>query len=287
MPTLESRIDELYKGSLGEFVAARTALAKTLTGDEARRVKSLSKPTVVPWAVNQVYWHARDVYSRVLKAGEKLRDAQLTALKGKASDVRGATTAHRQAVADAVKTASRLATGAGARPDPEPLARMFEAVSLQQTPPEPHGRFTKPLQPQGFEALAGVAIKAVPPSIREPEPKAPPHAPASERERAKPTAEEAREIRRREHEAAMAARQHEAALKLAETKLSHARDAEAKARADWQRATRELKQAERRVAARRCALSFSQCYSSETAVNSASIEILISSPTTNPPVSRA
>jgi len=244
--SLDSRIDDLYKLPPDEFVSARTALAKSLTGDEAKRVKALVKPTIVPWSVNQVYWHARDVYSRVLKAGEKLRDAQLTALKGKASDVRGATTAHRQAVADAVKTASRLATDAGARPDPEPLARMFEAVSLQQTPPEPHGRFTKPLQPQGFEALAGVAIKAVPPSMREPATKVPPHAP--ERERSKPTAEEAREIRRREHEAAVAARQHEAALKLAETKLLHARDAEAKARADWERATKELDQAERALA---------------------------------------
>jgi hypothetical protein len=243
--SLDARIDGLYKLPPDEFVSARTALAKSLTGEEARRVKALVKPTIVPWSVNQVYWHARDVYSRLLKAGEKLRDAQLTALKGKASDVRGATTAHRQAVADAVKTASQLATDAGARPDPEPLARMFEAVSLQKTPPEPHGRFTKPLQPQGFEALAGVAITAVPLSLREPASKAPPHAPASEPQRSKPTAEEAREIRRREHEAAVAARQHEAAVTLAETKLSRARDAEAKARADWERATKELDQAER------------------------------------------
>jgi hypothetical protein len=246
--SLDSRIDDLYKLPPDEFVSARTALAKSLTGEDAKRVKALVKPTIVPWSVNQVYWHSRDVYSRLLKAGEKLRDAQLTALKGKASDVRGATTAHRHAVADAVKTASQLAADAGARPDPEPLARMFEAVSLQKTPPEPHGRFTKPLQPQGFEALAGVAIQAVPPSLREPAAKEPPHAPTSDRDRSKPTAEEAREIRRREHEAALAARQHEAALKLAETKLSHARDAEAKARADWERATKELDQAERALA---------------------------------------
>jgi hypothetical protein len=243
--SLDARIDDLYKLPPDEFVSARTALAKSLTGEESKRVKALVKPTIVPWSVNQVYWHARDVYSRLLKAGEKLRDAQLTALKGKASDLRGAATAHRQAVADAVKTASQLATSAGARPDPEPLARMFEAVSLQKAPPEPHGRFTKPLQPQGFEALAGVAIKAVPPSIREPAAKAPLHVRASHRDRSKPTSEEASEIRRREHEAAVAARQHEAALKLAETKLSRARDAEAKARADWERATKELDQAER------------------------------------------
>jgi hypothetical protein len=244
--TLDARIDDLYKLPLDEFVSARTALAKSLTGEESKRVKALAKPTIVPWIVNQVFWHARDVYTRVLKAGEKLRDAQLTALKGRASDVRGATTAHRQALADAVKAASRLATDAGARPDPEPLARMFEALSLQKTPPEPHGRFTKTLQPQGFEALAGVAIKAVPPSIRELAESAPPKAVPPQPP--KPTAAEARERRRREQEAALAARQHAAALKAAEAKLSHAKIAETKSRFDWERAKKALDEAERVVA---------------------------------------
>jgi hypothetical protein len=243
---IDSRIDDLYRLPPDEFVAARTALAKTLTGDDAKRVKALQKPTVVPWSVNQVYWHARDVYDRVLKAGEKLRDAQLTALKGRASDVRGATTAHREAVAAAVKAASRLATDAGARPDPEPLARMFEALSLQKTTSEQHGRFTKPLQPQGFEALAGIAIKAIPPSIREPAAKE--KTPAPKSQGSTPSAEEAREIRRREHEAAVAARQHEAALKTAETRLSHARADEAKSRAEWDRAKKALDEAEKTVA---------------------------------------
>ena len=243
MPTLDSRIDELYKTPLDEFVPARTALAKSLSGDEAKRIKSLAKPTVVPWSVNQVYWHEKDVYTRVLKTGEKLREAQLTALKGRASDVRGATTAHRQAVADAVKAAARLAGNAGAKPDAEQLARMFEAVSLQPTPPEPHGRFIKPLQPQGFEALAGVAIKAVPPSIREPAAKTAPQIALTKE--AKPSAEEAREIRRREHEAAVAKRQHEMALKAAETKLTHAVADEARARAEWDRAKKALADAER------------------------------------------
>ena len=243
-----SRIDDLYKLPPDEFVSARTALAKSLTGEEAKRVKALVKPTIVPWSVNQVYWHARDIYTRLLKAGEKLRDAQLTALKGKTVDVRGATTAHRQAVVEAVKSASQLAKGTGASPDPESLARMFEAVSLQKAPPEPHGKFTKPLQPQGFEALAGVAIAAVPPSMRKPAPPPTANTSTSERAPSKPAAEEARELRRREQEAALAARQHEAALKLAETKLSNARAAEAKSRADWERAKRELDQAERAVA---------------------------------------
>ena len=244
--SLDSRIDDLYQLPPDEFVSARTALAKSLTGDEARTVKALIKPTVVPWSVNQLYWRGRDVYTRLLKAGEKLRDAQLAALKGRSSDVRGATNAHRQAVAEAVKAASALATAAGVHPDPDALARTFEALSLQKTPPEAHGRFTKPLQPQGFEALAGVAIKPITPSLREPpesEPPRPHTAPSH-----KPTAAELREIRKREQEAEEAARKHAAAIKAAETKLSHAKTAEAKARADWERSKTELDEAERALA---------------------------------------
>lgn len=242
--SLQSRIDDLYKLAPDEFVAARNALAKSLTGDEAKAVKALTKPTVVPWTVNQLYWHDHDVYARLLKAGEKLRDAQLTALKGKSTDVRSATNTHRQAVAEAVKVASELATAAGVHPDADALARMFEALSVQKTPPEPHGRFTKPLQPQGFEALAGIDIKAIPRSLREPPAKEASHATPSD----KPTAAELREIRKREQEAEEAARKHAAAVKAAETRRSHAKTAEAKARADWERSRTELDEAERALA---------------------------------------
>jgi hypothetical protein len=58
-PALESSIDNLYRAALSEFVGARAALAKTLSGADAQRVKKLPKPTVVPWAVNQLYWRDR------------------------------------------------------------------------------------------------------------------------------------------------------------------------------------------------------------------------------------
>lgn len=244
--SLDSRIDDLYQLPLDEFISARTALAKSLATGEAKGVKALAKPTVVPWTVNQLYWRGRDVYSRLLKAGEKLRDVQLAALKGRSSDVRGATNAHRQAVAEAVKAASELAATAGVHPDPDALARTFEALSLQKTPPEPHGRFTKPLQPQGFEALAGVDIKSIPRSLQEPGQKEAPRAHGAPSH--KPTAAELREIRKREYEAEEEARKQAAALKAAETKLSHAKTAEAKARADWDQAKTALDDAERALA---------------------------------------
>ena len=83
MSALDAKIDDLYRQPLGEFTGARNALAKTLTGDEAKRVKALAKPTVVPWAVNQVYWRARAAYDRLMKSGERLRKAQIAALEGR------------------------------------------------------------------------------------------------------------------------------------------------------------------------------------------------------------
>ena len=115
---------------LSEFTAARNALAKTLSGDEAKRVRALAKPTVVPWAVNQVYWHARAAYDRLMKSGERLRKAQIAALEGRSADVRAASEAHRHAIAEAVAEAERLAASAGSKPGADALARTFEALSL-------------------------------------------------------------------------------------------------------------------------------------------------------------
>lgn len=107
MASLEAAIDDLYKRPLGEFIAGRSALAKTLAGDQRTRVARLEKPTVVPWAINQVYWRDRPVFDRVLHTGAALRQAQTTALAGGRADVRRAGDALRQALAAAVDRATR------------------------------------------------------------------------------------------------------------------------------------------------------------------------------------
>jgi hypothetical protein len=163
---LDSKIDDLYRGLLDAFVGARTALAKTLTAADAQRVRKLPKPTVVPWAVNQVYWHARGVFDRLTKSGERVREAQIAALEGRKADVRAATDAHRRALADAVREAERLAGASGVHPDKDGLMRTFEGLSLATTPQETPGRLTRPLQPSGFEALAGITVKAQPTEVR-------------------------------------------------------------------------------------------------------------------------
>jgi hypothetical protein len=249
---LESDIDRLYQLPLSEFTAARNALAKTLKGEDATRVKTLAKPTVVPWAVNQLYWRDRKTFDHLLKAGSALRDAQIAALGGRRADVRRATEAHRGALADAVRSATALATAGGTSPQADQLARMLEAVSLAATPADGAGRFTELIQPSGFEALAGLSINAgggsaAPPAkapaglaVARPEGRASGGGTSGPNNR-KAEAERKREEARRAKEAAEHRRAVEAAIKKAEHELSVAESALA-------RAGREVEQAEEALA---------------------------------------
>jgi hypothetical protein len=251
---VESTIDDLYQVPLDEFTTARNALAKTLTGADAQRVKKLAKPTVVPWAVNQVYWKSRGTYDRLVKSGERLREAQIGALEGRRSDVRAATDAHRKAMGAAVKEAERLAAAGGSRPAPDALMRTFEALSLMREPPDPPGRLTEALQPAGFEALAGVPVQHLPPSgtaaaqgrdaAREADgssaagvqQKAHVHAePGGHADARTRRAREREEREARQRELA-AAKEHDAAVKKAEAALAHAQGAETMAREALERA---------------------------------------------------
>ena len=268
MSALDSSIDDLYQQPLNAFTQARNTLAKSLSGAEAKRVRALAKPTFVAWAVNQVYWRARGAYDRLMKSGERLRSAQIAALEGRTADVRAASEAHRRAIADAVREAERLAATAGSKPSPDALARSFEALSLATGSPEPPGRLTQPLQPAGFEALAGVkpiadfriqadrdGRTARPEPHRNERPatkggrsqrggSAPVGVRGSDTKRER---EEAR-LRAAEAKRADLARQkRDAAVKAAEAELARAEAAEQRARATWERAHDELLAARRSV----------------------------------------
>lgn len=248
MVSLESDVDQLYQLPLSEFTAARNALAKTLKGDAAARVKALAKPPVVPWAINQLYWRERKTFDRLLKAGGALREAQIAALGGRHTDVRRATEAHRAALADAVRSATALATDAGASPHADQLARMLEAVSLSPAPAEGAGRFAELIQPSGFEALAGLSIngaqggaaKTAERRIEAVNPAAAGPAKPAHSDR-KAEAERRREEAQRAKEAAAQRRALESAIKKAEHELSVAESALA-------RAGREVEQAEEALA---------------------------------------
>jgi hypothetical protein len=281
---IDKQIDDLYRGPLSEFTAARNALVKTLRGADASRVRKLAKPTVVAWAVNQVYWNARALFERLMKTGDQLRKTQIAALHGKSGDLRGASDAHRRAIGDAVQEAERLAKQSGSQPGADALMRTFEALSLAPEPAEPYGRLTQPLQPAGFEALTGVT-----PALRlartdrdgdqdetrgrsGPDNAAHDDSPESERGakargREEPShrgvrlqpdrsakqrkLEAAAEAKQRAQEAqarAAAAKKHQAEIKKAQAAVAHAKAAEDAAREKFEHAQQERRAAEQRLA---------------------------------------
>jgi hypothetical protein len=249
---LDARIDDLYRLPPGEFTAARNALAKSLEGAEAKRVKALAKPTVVPWAVNQVYWRARATYDRLMKSGEKLRAAQIAALEGRSADVRAAGDAHRRAISEAVAEAERLSAASGAKPGTDALARTFESLSLATSAPEAPGRLTEALQPAGFEALLGVNPSEVRSQksevrsgrlevVKSAGVRRTPNAEPRTTPAAKATAKAAERAAAKEAARAAAEKaKHDAAVKEAEQNLERVQAAEQKARETWERAHDDL-----------------------------------------------
>lgn len=238
MSALDAKIDELYQRPPGEFTAARNALAKTLKGDDAKLVKALAKPAAVPWAVNQLYWHARSAYERLMKSGQKLRAAQIAALEGRHGDVRAAGDAHRRAIGEAVAEAERLAATAGVKPGADALARTFESLSLAPSA-QTAGRLTEALQPAGFEALLGVSPSEVRSSTSEVR-RGQPELVTSGGPRTRNDERLAKAAADAAAKAAAEKTKHEAAVKKAEEKLADIESAERDARTAWEKAHDDL-----------------------------------------------
>ena len=163
--TIQDDFDGLFQLPLTEFTAARNALAARLKkagrGDEADRVKALSKPTISAWVVNQLYWKYRDAFNRLTAAGEGLRRAQASQLSGKAADMRGPLAARRESISELSRLAGALLGNAGHNTTPDTLRRVattLEALSTNSSlsgGPQ-LGHLTEDVDPPGFESLAAL-----------------------------------------------------------------------------------------------------------------------------------
>jgi hypothetical protein len=165
LATSDAEIDALFQLPLNEFTAARNALAAKLKkagrADDAARVKGLAKPPVSAWAVNQLYWKHRDRFERLLSAGDRLRSAQASQLRGKGGELREPLEARRVALSELSQHAAALLREAGHSPSPDLMRRItttLEALatygSREATPAA--GRLTGDIDPPGFEALASL-----------------------------------------------------------------------------------------------------------------------------------
>jgi hypothetical protein len=155
---LKDDVDELFKLPLVDFIGARNALAAQLKksgqANDANLVKTLAKPSVSAWTVNQLYWHHRAAFDKLLAAGQRLR--------GKVTDVRGALGARHEALLRLADLATSLLSDAGHNPSPDTIRRVtttLEALSALSNGPT-LGRLTQDVDPPGFESLASLSLSA-------------------------------------------------------------------------------------------------------------------------------
>jgi hypothetical protein len=162
-PQIETDVDDLYKLPLAEFTAARNSLAGRLKKagliEEANRVKSLGKPSISAWTVNQLFWKQRDSFEHLMTAGERVGQAHALQLAGKTADTRGALAARRDALTNLARLAESLLRDSGHSPTAETIRRItttIEALSSRSSMEQNHrpGRLSEDVDPPGFESLA-------------------------------------------------------------------------------------------------------------------------------------
>ncbi|HEX5884793.1 MAG TPA: hypothetical protein VFY67_09670 [Pyrinomonadaceae bacterium] len=160
---LKDEVDGLFKLPLAEFIEARNALAKRLKQngrvDDANLVKTLVKPSVSAWAVNQLYWNHRVAFDRLLAAGQRFHKAQASGLSGKVADLRGSLDARREALLRLSELAETVLSDAGHSPSPDTIRRVtttLEGISAHASVADGPtlGRLSQDVDPPGFDLLA-------------------------------------------------------------------------------------------------------------------------------------
>jgi hypothetical protein len=246
---IDAQLDRLYQLPLDEFTPARNALAKEL---KRPTIKDLEKPNIAAWAVNQLHWKERAAYNQLIRAGERLRAEHRKLLAGQPSDIREVEQGHRDAVRNAVQKIRSLLKDSGHATSDATMTAVQETLEALPTDDQP-GRLTRPLKPAGFEALAGVSLRAG--ARRQPEAKSPAPGPGPlklvksaadqkrQQDEARQREKEERARKERQREAQKALKTAEAAMLRAEEAVKNAEKALGELRAkrdhavsDYQRA---------------------------------------------------
>jgi hypothetical protein len=158
----DDAVSELYQAPHEAFVGERGRLAAELKaqGDKTggARLAKLRRPPLSAWAVNQLWWQAREAFDELFETAERLRTGDLAA-----------SAAHRKALstlagrADSVlETAGHPATEATLRKVTATLSALAASGSFD---PDPPGALTSDRDPPGFGA-AGMAFSSPEPSTK-------------------------------------------------------------------------------------------------------------------------
>jgi hypothetical protein len=169
-PGPPGEVEALYRAPLADFVDVRNALAARLRkageAEASARVKALAKPSAAAWALNQVYWRARDDYGRMIAAGDRLRALQQQMLAGRAADPREAMQERQAAVRTVVERALGFLAEAGQPATDATRQRVTvtaDALATWGSHPQGYvpGYLERELEPPGFDALASLGAPAL------------------------------------------------------------------------------------------------------------------------------
>lgn len=247
----DSPLDALYQAPLDQFIAARKALAASLKRegqlDASAAALKLTKPAPSAWAVNQVYWHDREIWNRLLSASDALRNIQERLLAGHAADSHDAVAKRQQAAHAVVERALAALRDAGnpvTDATRQRVAVTVDAIAAYGSHSSVYvpGRLADDLDPPGFAALATLGepnLRLVKGSARQ--------STAEPARKERPAREDVSTVLQRERAAAAEKRQHElrAAVEAATRELESARAEVARAEADAN-AARETAEGHRR-----------------------------------------
>jgi hypothetical protein len=147
----------LYRAPLETFVAERKRLVSELkaAGDKAgaTRLTGLARPPISAWAVNQLWWEARETFDELFAAAARLRQGDL-----------GATNAHRDAMTKLRARAETVLGAAGHATTEATLRRIMTDLSALAAAgnfdPDPPGALTGDREPVGFEVIGMAAPEA-------------------------------------------------------------------------------------------------------------------------------
>jgi hypothetical protein len=253
---LEEGLDQLYALEPAQFVAERDRLVRELKKadqrEEAEEVKSLRRPSISAWTINQLARQERRDVDLLLDAGYRLREAQQGLLAGEdRKSLDEARRTQRDALAS-LRQAARRILGEAGHGSEATLDRMMgtlqaAAVSNEGRELLARGRLTGDLEATGFELLAPLAEGVSPTQARTKQrpsekkraaPRKPVGRPHGERDAAQER--QRQEDRKRVETARRDFREAQATSKAAKKDLREAERNASKAR-------RELAQAEERV----------------------------------------
>jgi hypothetical protein len=246
---LDDDIDRLYALPLEDFTAARNELAAALKKEgkreDAERVKTLRKPSISAWAVNQLARKERMQVRSLATSAERLRKAQAGLLRGgDAEELRASVERQRDVVGALVKRAQELLHEAGHPTTEATMERVRGTLTAVAGNEEgaklvEQGRLEADLDPAGFGPMT-----AVPPTRKkgkgserkaavEQAKKKVDELRAELREREESSRRAAGELERAEHAAKAArtaAEKEEAALEKLSARLEEAKEALERAR---------------------------------------------------------